>query len=72
MSDKSKLHRDIDNFKQSAENLSQTARLSAVEYINGVADKMQKLTAEKIEKAEEKVIELLDDTRPVLNNNKKQ
>lgn len=69
MSENEKLKRDLKNFKNSAENLTKTAQESAVEYINGIADKMQKFTADKVEIAEEKVINFLNNGES--DNNKK-
>lgn len=69
MSENEKLKRDLKNFKNSAENLTKTAQESAVEYINDIADKMQKFTADKVEIAEEKVINFLN--KGESDNNKK-
>ncbi len=69
MSENEKLKIDLKNFINGAENLTKTAQDSAVEYINGIADKIQKFAADKVETAEEKVINLLDNFES--DNNKK-
>lgn len=69
MSENEKLKIDLKNFINGAENLTKTAQDNAVEYINGIADKIQKFAADKVETAEEKVINLLDNFES--DNNKK-
>ncbi|MGN0489171.1 MAG: hypothetical protein ACI4HO_07930 [Ruminococcus sp.] len=63
MSENKKLKRDLEKLRKDAENLTKNAQENAVEYINSIADKMQKFTAEKIEIAEEKAINLINDSK---------
>jgi urease gamma subunit len=50
------------------EKLKRSVKLNAIDYINSVTDKVQRFTAEKIEKAEDKIADALDETKDIVVN----
>ncbi len=58
-----KSKKEIEKAKMEARQMIDNTNKSAVDYINDITDKAQKFTAKKIEEAENKTIEILEDTK---------